>query len=891
MASNIDNENWKKLSPLLDRALELEPAAREPWLAELATDQPELADTLRELLAEKAALDTGSFLEASPIELLGPATLTGQRIGAYEIDELIGQGGMGAVWLAHRCDGRFEGKAAVKLLNVALIGGPAEQRFVREGSMLAALQHPNIAHLIDAGVSSGSQPYLILEYAEGNSVDQYCERNRLGIRARLRVFLDILEAVAYAHRHLVVHRDLKPSNILVTKDGIVKLLDFGIATLVEPAADFEAGRELTREIGAALTPEYAAPEQLLGEAVTTATDIYALGRVLYVLLGGPDAATAPGRSAAEVVRATLEREPPLLSEVAAEPGMKRLLRGDLDNILRKALKHEPQERYATVEAFTDDLRHYLANEPVSARPDSFGYRAGKFIRRHRGSVLTGSLTAMALVVIAVFALLQMLEARQQRDEAEAARQRAQGFSTSITSLLSQVGPGGRALMPEELLARAQQQVEATYADDPAFLVHMLLLISGRYFDLQDTNQEYATLVKAEAVARESGDPLLLFQVQCNTVETELAAGRKAEALRRLDEAEHLLPVIRKVPALDRAACLRAKAEIARAGGDLSSTLEHLEEARGVLESNGRTRGNSYAGILSTLAAYYDQAGDLRTGHDYSVKLVELNERLGRQNSNPGLISRISLAGSFYDFGQVQRAASMHGAVAVDGTPKGMGKVLYGDVLARLGHHEEALQLIRQGIVEIDEGGHVAYGIRARLALARSLFLASKPEEAGQALEVAMSSMQQDEVKYRHLLVDAHRLRAEILLAGERLNEAEEEVSAALDLHRAGGPDEPRMARILLTQGRIRLAQGVPVEAAESARKAVQLFEDNTLDPDQSADVGEALLVLAQAESALGDESAARRTVERASTALSNGLGTEHELTLFAERLTGEFGGR
>jgi len=884
MKSEIGNDVWGRLSPLLDQVLELSATAREPWLRELAKSNPELAAILRELLAEKAALDSRRFLENSPAETLGRATLAGQHVGAYEIDKLIGQGGMGAVWLAHRCDGRYEGKAAVKLLNAALIGGPAEQRFIREGSVLAALQHPNIAHLIDAGVTAGGHPYLILEHVEGKSIDKYCQYNRLGVRARLRVFLDVLNAVAYAHRHLVVHRDLKPSNVLVTPDGIVKLLDFGVAALLEPAQDVRSSYQDTREIGTALTPEYAAPEQLLGQTVTTASDIYALGRVLYVLLGGSLPATTQKPSAAEIIRNTLERELPLLSEAAVGSGVKRLLRGDLDNIVAKALKREPAERYLTVDAFAGDLRHYLANEPVSARPDSLGYRVGKFIRRHRGGVFSGALTALVLVFVTGFAVVQMLEAQRQRDEAQAERQRADGFSTAMTSLLSQLGPGGRPLRPDELLQRAVEQVEATYADDPSFLVHMLILISGRYYDLRDTNLEYATLVRAEQAARKSGNPALVFQVQCNTVETELAAGRKAEAARRLDEALGLVTVIGDVPVLDHAACLRAQAEIASADGDVSGALEHLEKARGILEAGGRTKGNVYAGILSILAAYNGQTGNALKAHEYHVKLVELDERLGRENSMPGVIARGSLAMSFRNLGQVQRAYEMHLDIRSHETTVAPEKISYAEVLNRLGMQDVAIGLIRDALADVDNSGHQRFRIHARLALTQSLLVGSSLEEARQTLAEATSLMLRDEAANRRQLADADLLRAGILLASGRPAEAQEQVASAARRQAAGDLGEPLRARILLAEARVRLAQGSATAAAESARAAARLFEHNTIDPAQSADVGEALLVLAQAESALGEVTSALRNLERAGTSLRNGLGADHSLTRLSEEL-------
>ena len=234
-------------------------------------------------------------------------------LGAYRLVSLIGQGGSGSVWLAERCDGRFEGRAAVKLLNVALINRAGEERFRREGTILARLRHPQIAHLVDAGVSRSGQPYLVLEHVDGQAIDRYCDDRTLGIDARVRLFLDVLAAVAHAHANLIVHRDIKPANVLVSVDGAVKLLDFGIAKLIEPGGDWEVrateGSPLTREVGRSLTPEFAAPEQLAGGAVTTATDIYSLGVLLYVLLSGHHPAGRAVRSPATLIRAIVDTEP------------------------------------------------------------------------------------------------------------------------------------------------------------------------------------------------------------------------------------------------------------------------------------------------------------------------------------------------------------------------------------------------------------------------------------------------------------------------------------------------------------------------------------------------------------------------------------------------------
>src|SRR5690606_11916644 len=319
-----------------------------------------------------AGLVSGAPAGTPQAETAGEA---GQQFGQYRLTRAVGSGGMGTVWRAERSDDRFEGEVAVKLLS-RTAGGAAPERFALEGRYLAKLAHPNIARLLDAGVGPNDQPYLVLEYVNGLPIDQYCDEQGLGIEKRIRLFLSVLDAVAHAHARLIVHRDIKPSNVQVDADGNVKLLDFGIAKLL--GDDNVNGSEgLTREMGAALTPEYAAPEQLNGEAVTTATDIYSLGLLLWLLVTGTNLRnTAELQSLAEL-RALAQKEPTrLLDAVTAEPSLDRLaslaerrntsspsllktLRGDLDNIVRKALAVAPADRYQSATDFADDLARYL----------------------------------------------------------------------------------------------------------------------------------------------------------------------------------------------------------------------------------------------------------------------------------------------------------------------------------------------------------------------------------------------------------------------------------------------------------------------------------------------------------------------------------------------------
>ena len=388
----VDVKTWAALKPYFDRALDLDDAERAVLLTELRAQDQTLGDRLEDLLAHHRAGIDQHFLEGSAVPLPARIGAAGHILGAYTLVAPLGHGGMGTVWLAERNDGRFTRLAAIKFLNVAL-QDRGEERFRREGRILGKLTHPHIANLIDAGVSAEGQPYLVLEHVDGTPIDRYCDEHQLDLQARVRLFLDVLAAVAHAHANLIVHRDLKPSNVLVTKDGQVKLLDFGIAKLLED--DAVANASLTREGDVAMTPRFATPEQLTGGTVSTATDIYGLGVLLYLLLTSQHPAESSVRSPAELMKAIVEQEPRRASSVATDSRVRRSLRGDLDTILAKALRKDPNERYVSATAFADDLKRYLSHEPISARPDRMTYLAMKFVRRNRWPVAA----AAALFVV------------------------------------------------------------------------------------------------------------------------------------------------------------------------------------------------------------------------------------------------------------------------------------------------------------------------------------------------------------------------------------------------------------------------------------------------------------------------------------------------------------
>jgi eukaryotic-like serine/threonine-protein kinase len=513
----MDSRRWLRASGHLDRVLDLPPEARDAHVAALRQEDPESAADLAALLDDYRRLTAEGFLDTSPpIQSREPA-LTGVVFGAYTLVSRIGHGGMGTVWLASRSDGRFEGRAAVKLLNAALVGRGGEERFKREGTILARLTHPHIARLIDAGVSNTGQPYLVLEYVEGRHIDRYCDEERLPVDARIRPFLDVLAAVAHAHASLIVHRDLKPSNVLVTAGGQVKLLDFSIAKLIEDEAH-PAGGMLTKETESAMTPKYAAPEQVEGGAVTTATDVYALGVLLYELLSGRHPAGPAPKSPSEFIKAVTENEPLRMSaaiesdpESAAAAALQRAtspdrlrrsLRGDLETILGKALKKNPSERYASVRELADDLRRYLDQKPIAARPDTLSYRAAKFVRRHWRAV--GAVSVAVLLFAGQIAFYTARLATE-RDHARIQAEKASRLSDLLTGLLTGADPyrtpDANEPTVRNLLDRGAERASQELGDQPELQAEMFTVIGRTYERMGLFEKALPLLEQAVAIGR------------------------------------------------------------------------------------------------------------------------------------------------------------------------------------------------------------------------------------------------------------------------------------------------------------------------------------------------------------------------------------------------------
>ena len=452
----MNGERWQQVKRLLDEAIALDPSMREVFLANRCATDEELREEVESLLSSHDEAGTG-FLKKPAIDLKTAAAVaparSGRRIGVYQIIEEIGHGGMGEVYRAVRADGQYTKEVAIKLVRTGFDTASVIERFRSERQILASLDHPNIARLLDGGTTDDI-PYLVMELIEGERVDTYCDAQKLSITERLQLFRQICTAVQFAHQRLVIHRDIKPSNILVTNDGVPKLLDFGIAKLLDPTSTAET------TMARPMTPEYASPEQIRGEPITTASDVYSLGVVLYQLLTGRSPYTADTRNTHEFALAVCETDPGRPSTVVLKPltlqngnqveqlvpeqisspreaspaKLHRRLRGDLDSIALMALRKEAARRYPSVEQFAEDIRRHLEGRPVVATKGSWRYRAGKFVRRQRVAVAAAAAVALALVGGFAATMREARIARRQAEIATAERARAEKRFNDVRQL-------------------------------------------------------------------------------------------------------------------------------------------------------------------------------------------------------------------------------------------------------------------------------------------------------------------------------------------------------------------------------------------------------------------------------------------------------------------------
>ncbi len=503
-------ERWQQVKRILDGSLEQSPEALPAWLDEVCAGDVRLRARVDKLLSYEDRLEV--FDAAAPMKALAAAddSAVGREVGPYRLSELLARGGMGAVYRAERVEG-FRQTVALKLMRAGIESPQALDRFHREREILAGLEHPNIARLLDGAAGDDGRPYFVMELVDGEPIDRYCDRNRLSVRRRLELLLPVCDALGYAHRNLVIHRDLKPENVMVDASGTPKLLDFGIAKLMESG---EAAAEIS---GQMMTPRYASPEQFMTAPVSTASDVYSLGVVLYRLLAGCLPCGLDDRSIGEVPFAVCDLVPAPPSEAVVEAGgevaagrggdlrsLRRQLRGDLDAILGKALRKQPEQRYTSMERFADDLRRHLDGYPVSARHGNFAYRARKYAGRHR--VLLAMVAAMLVMVLGFTILLvrQLDRTEAERDRAERELDRAEQVSAFLVDLFRAAEPDRAPTEPSVrgLLDAGRRRLEHDLEEVPEVRAQLLNTLGQVYDRLGHTGAAGETLDAALEILRQ-----------------------------------------------------------------------------------------------------------------------------------------------------------------------------------------------------------------------------------------------------------------------------------------------------------------------------------------------------------------------------------------------------
>ncbi len=595
-------DRWARLSVLFDAVIELPPDRREAYIESACAGDTDLEQQLRRMLTADIEAESDGFLAAAvlPLDAAAVESDTGdyspgsRRFGAYVLLHPIGRGGMGEVHLAARSDGEFEQRVALKLLPHPTAG--LKRRFLQERQILARLEHPNIARLLDGGVGEAGVPYFAMEYVEGAPIDRFVYERELSVRAILKLFLPVCDAVQYAHRNLVIHRDIKPSNILVGDDGAPKLLDFGIAKILQETED-----DATQTQARVFTPDYAAPEQIRGDAVTTATDVYTLGVLLYELLTGARPYKLKRDGSLQHAILTLNPSPPsAASERRADTRRARLLRGDVDRIVMTALAKEPERRYSSAEALARDVRAYLDGRPVAARGDSPIYRFRKFVSRHRASLAAAVVVAAALIAATVVSALQAHRAAVQA-------QRTEAIKDFLVGVFEENDPDqkqGKKISAEELLDHGAKRLEETLSSQPALQAELLDTVARLYDKLGSFDRASALLKRSLAVQSAQGAqasaPYAATLAELASIDVELD---------RYDQAE---PALREA----LATTTRTLGERAQQTADISRQLGGMLVLRGKIDE---------AKALLERALAIDGAGgaeNSRVGDDYYYLAME-----------------------------------------------------------------------------------------------------------------------------------------------------------------------------------------------------------------------------------------------------------------------------
>lgn len=867
----MDKQDWGKIENLFHRAKSLSVSERKSFLDHACADDEALRQEVMSLLenADKDGELDAVVQQTAYSMLNNEQEMIGQRIGPYQIVQILGRGGMGAVYLAERADDQYHQRVAIKLIRASEHNDEVMQRFRLERQILANLEHPYIARLLDGGATDTGMPYLVMEYVEGETIEQYCNRRRLSIPDRLRLFIKLCSAVQYAHQKLVVHRDLKPSNMLVTAEGEPRLLDFGIAKLLDETQDPNLLLQ-TRDEARRLTLRYSSPEQIRGEAVSTVTDVYALGIVLYELLSGKQPFGVKDTSAYDYQRQVLETqpEPPSTSVIKTDIEMsddtqltedgrlawcgslyprqlQRQLSGDLDNIVMMALRKEPERRYQSVAQLAEDIERYLRQMPIMARPTSWGYRSSRFLARHRFS---SSLALLLLVSVISFTALTMMQSQQvviERDQARVERARAQAISDFLTGMFSEIQPDkaqGQEVTVREVVDQATRELgsgQHTLSDQPEVEAEVRRVIGGIYSELgllppAESNLDRSLQLYRELEQTESEGYLLalngmagVYHQQFDQKQREKLMREALDLSRRLygEDHQHTLGM------------LNALASIQHMNGKLDEA-EQMFNA--VYRRRAALLGERHQDTLSTLyslgTVYHWQGRFDEAEKNYRLCQEKSKAALGEKHTQT--LSCLGALGSVLEtsgkYARARPVLEQHIELATqvvgDKHPETLRSMHnLADTLRGLGHFEasEVLFLKTLAIRREALGPENIETLQSQMKLARLYRLMQRYDDAEPLVKDTVNR-QREQLGFEHptTLIATQEL-AELYRVEQRQADAialYQRVLAARE--KVLGADHPELHNTLVGLGRVYLAEGRTSEAEPLFRRALQLADDN-----------------------------------------------------------------
>jgi eukaryotic-like serine/threonine-protein kinase len=852
----MDANRWERLESLFVAALERDAPTRDAFLRGATADDPTLYAEVSAMLAatgESRALAVESVLLRDTPWGRSPGVAgvsVPASLGAYRLIEQIGRGGMGVVYRAERADGQYTRTVAIKLVRTDFASPDLPQRTRAERQILARLEHANIARLLDGGVTDDGSPYLVMEHVSGRPITEHCDAVCMGIEERLRLFQVVCRAVHYAHQNLVVHRDLKPSNILVTAGGDVKLLDFGIAKLLDPG-DLDHGA--TTRTAMLMTPDYASPEQVRGEPVTTATDVYALGLLLHELLSGARAQRTSGASPSAIERTVCEHEPapPSVSIGTGTPeevafrvrargatrpeSLRRTLHGDLDTIVAMALRKEPARRYASAEQLAGDIDRYVGGLPVHAGQDTLRYRAGKFVRRNRPLMIAAAAVLVSLLTGAGLAVAGMMRARDAERRAIAEAAAATHVSEFLVDLFRANDPSearGEALTARQLLDRGAARVGGQLDDQPHVRARLLGTMAQAYQSLGLFAPAVELRERELAIYRErAGDS----SIQVGTTLGALSDlyGRRSEYDRARRTAREAVAILERTPAESGRAMMRVLNQLGMAAGRLGE----LDEARAALERSlaigervGGPNDPALTAALNNLAIVHWQQGDPSAAHPLYERALSILERefgtdhptVAHTLNNLGLVQ--SQAGKLDDAVVTHRRALAIREKVLDSLHPDIGETLnnLGVVMLNRKDFARATPLFERALTIREQRlgpnhSHVASTVNN---LGTALLELGELDAAARHFQRALASLSQS-VGPDHMMTSYPLFGlARIDRARGALASAEVGIRRVIAIReREGGPSHPELSAALHELAEVLRARGRRVEADSLQRRA------------------------------------------------------------------------